>query len=253
MISKILEQFKNKFLPLPQYFLTPKRFMIECQKQSMNGLYRHNSHFGGSVGYMLNQIPQPEYLPSSGWETMSAYETATKKMRHTALEVDCVVDGFIAEYGVADGTSFIPLCHSTKQTVFGFDAFEGLEDGGRWRGNMFFQDQFRYDGYITFKCPSNGKITKGWFKDTLPNFDYGHKQARFINLDCDNYEASKYVLNHLKPYIVSGTVISLDDYFCAYNFLENSQFTAWREFVKENNIEYDYIYCAAPAVVVKVK
>ena len=40
---------------------------------------------------------------------------------------------------------------------------------------------------------------------------------------------------------------------CAYNFLENSQFTAWREFVKENNIEYDYIYCAAPAVVVKVK
>jgi len=253
LIAKIKHNARQYFWYLPEYFLTPNRFMTECQKQSMNGMYRHNSHFGGSVGYMLNQIPQPEYISSSRWETLYTYECATKKMRHTALENDAKLDGFISEYGVADGTSFIPLCKAVKQKVFGFDAFEGLEDGGKWKGNIIFQKEFKFNGIIPFKTPANGVIVKGWFEDTMPNFNYEHKQAKFINVDCDNYKASKYVLNQLKNYIVPGTVISFDDYFCAYAFNTDSQFTAWKEFVEENNIHYDYLYVAAPAVIVKIK
>ena len=233
-------------LPLPKYFLTPNRFMAECQQQSMSGVLK------GSVGYMLSQTPQPEYIPNSRWETIRAYERATRLMRETALNIDATLDGFVAEYGVADGTSFIPLCNTAKQQVFGFDAFQGLENNGRWKGNMFHQNEFQYNGKITFKCPSNGTIVKGWFEDTMPNFDYKHKQARFINLNCDNYEASKFVLNQLNTSIVKGTVVSLDDYFCSYRFDYNSQFTAWQEFVKENNISYEYLYCSAPAVTVKI-
>ena len=259
---KLIDKIKNKFYILPDYFLTPNRFMAECQKQSMNGQYN------GSVGYMLKQTPQPEYINTGPYETMAALESATQKMRHIALQKDALLDGFVAEYGVADGTSFIPLCATIEQDdqnqnkkwtddpihtkVFGFDSFEGLENGGVWKGNILHKDHFKYNGEIPFKTPANGVIVKGWFKDTLPKFNYKCKIARFINLDCDNYRASKFVLNHLKKYIKPGTVISLDDYFCAYAFDKDSQFSAWKEFVEENKIKYEYLYCSAPAVVVKV-
>jgi|TARA_R110000822_G_scaffold210172_1_gene346007 hypothetical protein len=234
---------------LPKHYMTPSRFMDMMQEQVA---VKDPANIGGTVGHMLKQNPQPEYIPNEYPETLHTYDLAKIRARQKALLVDATVDGFIAEYGVHCGIGFIPLCKLTKQKVFGFDAFEGLEDGGKWTGNIGHQDMFQHGGEIPFTVPGNGMITKGWFNKTLPEFDYGHNQAKFVNIDCDNYKATVTVLENIQKHIWTGTVIALDDYFNEYKYQGETQFTAWQEFVKANNIKYEYLYCMAPAVIVKI-
>ena len=234
---------------LPEHYMTPRRFMNIMQRHVA---YKDAKDIGGMVGYMLNQPTQPEYIPSSCVETLWTYNLAKIEARKTAFNSDANTDGFIAEFGVNKGTGFIPLCGLTDQTVHGFDGFDGLENGGKWGGNMGHQDMFKNNGKVTFKMPRNGKIKIGWFEDTVPGYDFGYEQAKFINLDSDTYSSYKTVLDNIGKYIKKGTVIALDDYFNSYNFRLDSAFTAWQEFVKENNIKYKYIYCVAPAVIVKI-
>ena len=234
---------------LPKHYMTPSRFMDMMQEQVA---VKDPANIGGTVGHMLKQNPQPEYIPNEYPETLQTCHLAKIRAREKALVPDATVDGFIAEYGVHCGIGFIPLCKLTKQKVFGFDAFEGLEDGGKWTGNIGHQDMFQHGGEIPFTVPGNGMITKGWFNKTLPEFDYGHNQAKFVNIDCDNYKATVTVLENIQKHIWTGTVIALDDYFNEYKYQGQTQFTAWQEFVKANNIKYEYLYCMAPAVIVKI-
>lgn len=234
---------------LPKHYMTPSRFMDIMQEQVA---IKDIEDIGGFVGYMLKQQPQPEYVPNIYPETLYTYDHAKVRAREKAFTIDADLEGFIAEYGVDDGTSFLELCKLTDQAVYGFDAFKGLEDNGKWRGGIEHQDQFQNNGEIPFTVPSNGIITKGWFNESLPNYQYSHDQAKFLNIDCDNYHATQTVLNYVGPYIKSGTVVCLDDYFNEYNFRGQSQFTAWQEYVSENNINYEYIYCIAPCVIVKI-
>jgi len=234
---------------LPKHYMTPSRFMDIMQEKTA---VCDAEDIGGTVGYMLHQHPQPEYVPNQYPETLYTYDLAKLGARETALTKDATLDGFIAEYGVDDGTSFIPLCELTDDNVYGFDAFEGLDHGGKWRGGIAHQDMFQNNGEIPFAVPHNGVIVKGWFDKTLPGFDYGKQYARFLNIDCDNYAASVTVLENLREHITAGTVIAFDDYFNEYKFRGETQFTAWQEFVTQNNIRYEYLYCIAPAVIVKV-
>lgn len=225
---------------LPNYYLTPSRFMAELQRQSMIK----------SAEYMMSRTPQPEYVSSDYPETMESFVNAKTLMRERAANDTCV-DGFVAEYGVDKGHSFIQLCGLFEDdTVYGFDSFEGLEDNGKWKGNITHQDTFRNGGKILFDVPSNGEIVPGWFDDTLPTQGYDKLRAKFINIDCDNCDASMLVMEHVRPYLVPGSVVVLDDYFCQFNFEINSQFSAWKTFTEKHGISYDYIYCCAPAVTV---
>ena len=234
---------------LPRHYMTPSRFMDMMQEQVA---IKDQEDIGGMVGYMLRQEPQPEYVPNEYPETLYTYDLAKIRAREKALLIDATADGFISEYGVDDGTSFLKLCELTDQKVYGFDAFEGLADGGKWRGAPIHQDMFQHGGEIPFTVPSNGVITKGWFDKTLPGFDYGHAQAKFMNIDCDNYKATVTVLNIVQQHIKSGTVIALDDFFNEYKYQGQTQFTAWDEFTKANNIKFEMLYCVAPALIVKI-
>jgi len=234
---------------LPQHYITPTRFMDLMQHEVM---IKDQQDIGGMVGHMLRQDPQPEYVANESPDTLHTYDQAKIRAREKAFRVDATVDGFISEYGVDDGTSFMQLCGLTDQKVYGFDAFEGLADGGKWRGAPIHQDQFQHGGEIPFTVPGNGVITKGWFDDKLPGFDYGHNQAKFMNIDCDNYKATRTVLDTVQQYIKTGTVIALDDYFNEYKYKGETQFTAWQDFVTSHRIRYEYLYCVAPAVIVKI-
>jgi len=239
---------------LPRHYMTPSRFMDIMQEQTA---IRDAEDIGGTVGYMLQQDPQPEYVPNQYPETLYTYDLAKLDARRKAFTVDAEVDGFVAEYGVDDGTSFLALCElyagtALDDTVYGFDAFEGLDEGGKWRGGIEHQDMFQHGGEISFVVPNNGQIVVGWFDKTMPGFDYGKQHARFLNIDCDNYTATVTVLENIKQHIVTGTVIALDDYFNEYKFRGQTQFTAWQQFVAQNNLQYEYLYCIAPAVIVKV-
>ena len=249
MIDRILNRLNYYFRILPTHYMTPRRFMNIMQKEVA---IRDAENIGGMVGYMLKQDPQPEYVSSSFFETLFAYDYAKKQATRKAFINDANIEGWIAEFGVDDGTSLIPLCGLTSRPVHAFDSWQGLEDGGKWRGGIEHQDQFQNNGQVPFTVPRNAVIVKGWFDKTLPNYNFGHDQAKFVNIDCDNYKASKTVLENISKHIKIGTVIRFDDYFNEYNFRGKTQFTAWQECVKANKFKYEYLYCMAPAVIIKI-
>ena len=52
---------------------------------------------------------------------------------------------------------------------------------------------------------------KGWFEDSLPQYQVPEHDVLVLVLDADLYSSTKFVLNHLKSYIKPGTYIYFDD------------------------------------------
>lgn len=146
-------------------------------------------------------------------------------------------DGLFLEFGVFRGF-WLNIMSEIRPDVrfFGFDSFEGLPSP--W--------SFYPKGYFDLKgtlpeVRENVTLIKGWFEDTLQDFLKEHTSPiHFIDLDCDLYAPSKFVLNCVRQRIHKGTKILLDDFLTQPNW-ENEQFKAWQEWVSENGIEYDYI------------
>lgn len=226
---------------LPEHFGTNNRLMAEVQKIATQD----------TAQYFYNQEEQPEWIPADEPETLESLDASKQIAREQAWS-RAHVDGYVLEAGVHDGTSFIPMCeHFKTQTVFGFDGFKGLP-GGVWPGNMIHKGAFDHGGEAPFKCPDNGTLVVGWFKDTMPNFDYGKAVAKYLHIDCDVYESTVDILSNSVGKIVSGTVITFDDY-CNHPNWRQGEWKAWQEFCQANNIKYKYLYVAGMSVSLIVK
>ena len=86
------------------------------------------------------------------------------------------------------------------------------------------------------------KIIKGWFSESLPNYNPADKIA-ILRLDGDWYDSTMECLTLLYPYVVKGGVVIIDDYFtwdgCA---------RAVHDFISRNNLtvrisQYDNAVC----------
>lgn len=87
------------------------------------------------------------------------------------------------------------------------------------------------------------ELVPGWFTDTLPKFlkgiDDNHRIA-LLHLDVDTYSPTIFVLESLKDYFVSGTVIIFDEFF-GYPGWEQHEFRTWDEFAGKHSLEFEYI------------
>ena len=91
------------------------------------------------------------------------------------------------------------------------------------------------------KVKNNVKLIKGWFDELLPNFvESNSDSVSFLHIDSDLYSSAKTILTLLKNRIKVGTVIIFNEYFNYPNW-RNHEYKAFQEFVKENNVKYDYI------------
>jgi hypothetical protein len=225
---------------LPGRFGTNNKLMTELQEIATYD----------TAKYFFNLDVQPEFIPSDEPETFATLDASKAVCREEAWK-RANVDGFVAEYGVDKGKSFIQLCKLNKDNeTFGFDAFLGLPNGV-WPGNMIHQGMFNYDGQIPFDIPSNGTIINGWFNKTLPKFNYRQSVAKFLHIDCDVYSSTVDILTNLVDKIVPGTVIVFDDY-CNHPNWRQGEWLAWLNFVQKNNIKYKYLYVAGMSVALQV-
>ena len=159
--------------------------------------------------------------------------------------------GVIAEFGVWQGHSITWIAESLpNKTVYGFDSFVGLQED--WLGWDFVKGTFDMKGILPL-VPSNVILKPGFFKDTLPSWKKEiNEPMSFINIDSDTYEAAKTILNELgSDYIVSGTLISFDEYF-GYRGWRNHEFKAWKEYCQENNVQYKYLAFTQTQVLIEV-
>jgi predicted O-methyltransferase YrrM len=151
--------------------------------------------------------------------------------------------GAILEFGVAGGRSITALAEAAGgRTVEGFDSFEGLPED--WTGHMERRGAFSQNGALP-KVPSNVRLHKGWFKDTIGVWRETHpEQVGFIHVDCDIYSSTREVLWSLRDRLQIGTVIVFDEYFNYPNWRQHEA-RALSEFVAEFSVGYRYIALTA--------
>lgn len=118
-------------------------------------------------------------------------------------------EGICLEFGVYKGKSLRAMArHFPQRRFYGFDSFEGFPEDGR----ADWQKSFAVSSLP--EVPSNCTLVKGWFDETLEPFLQQHSApVDFIDIDCDIYSSTSYVLqtllreNRLRP----GTIIYFDE------------------------------------------
>ena len=146
------------------------------------------------------------------------------------------VDGLVLEFGVRFGTSIRQIAALVDQDVHGFDSFQGLPES--WHHEP--KGSYSTKGVIP-SVPENVTLHEGWFEETLPGFVKTHPEpVRFMNIDCDIYSSTKFVLECFAEQIIPGTVIVFDEYIGNKNWRED-EFKAFQEAVGEHGWEYEYL------------
>lgn len=142
------------------------------------------------------------------------------------------------EFGVFAGNSINLLSAIKPDKIFyGFDSFKGLPE--MWRDG-FDKAAFNRDGNLP-QVNENVRLVKGWFNETLPAFVKEHpEKCAFIHIDCDLYSSTKTIFEMLKNQIVSGTVITFDEYF-NYPGWQEGEYKAFMEFIAWSGLEFEYI------------
>lgn len=168
------------------------------------------------------------------------------------------VGGDYLEFGVWKGRSFMRAFHTWKYVLlnnrnlsamnfYAFDSFEGLpeivakedrETGEFKKGEYSCSEE----EFILNLKKSNVDITrvrtiKGWYdkvlnkntRATLPI-----KKASIVYIDADLYESAVSVLDFITDYVVDGTLVIFDDWYCFRGRNDLGEQKAFNEWLAKN-------------------
>ncbi|MEO8148821.1 MAG: class I SAM-dependent methyltransferase [Bacteroidia bacterium] len=159
------------------------------------------------------------------------------------------LNGLYCEFGVFKGDSLMFIKQNTNQEIHAFDSFQGLPE--TWKSG------YEKGFFKLKKAPSFGKgvqVHVGWFDDTIPDFikNYTDDKIAFLHIDCDLYSSTNTIFKGLEKKIQDGTVIVFDEYF-NYPEWEQHEYLAFQEFIKRNNLSYEYLSYNSKGFQVAVK
>ena len=161
--------------------------------------------------------------------------------------------GDYMEFGIFNGNALGSMYIAREEAdaadafrIFGFDAFEGLEQGVEEQDvGVFVSGDYKCPRSVTEECLQDHGVNlekihlvEGWFDETLtPSLseDFGLSSPGIIFIDCDTYSASKTVLDFIAPQIKAPAIICLDDW--KLNDLDlagEGEYRAFNEFLEEN-------------------
>lgn len=140
------------------------------------------------------------------------------------------VQGDYLEFGLWQGRTFryarqmkrLRQLHSMK--MWGFDSFQGLPQVDDCAGNIWREGDFactetdlkrilRAAGF----APYEYELVPGWYEHSLNDSVHDRlrgRSAAIVYIDCDLYESTIQVLRFLERYLVNGTIVCFDDYYC---------------------------------------
>jgi hypothetical protein len=167
------------------------------------------------------------------------------------------IEGNILEFGVFNGTTINIISNIfSKDTVWGFDSFEGLPED--WKTNnkklKWPKGHFKVNELPTVN--KNVNLVKGWFDKTLLSWvNNNTSNIKLLHIDCDLYSSTKTVLSLLNHLIVPGTVIIFDEMYNwknpkDYSLYYEGEYKALYEWLNEYNREVEilsrnnYMQCA---------
>lgn len=121
------------------------------------------------------------------------------------------------EFGVFEGESLSTWANINERPesrFFGFDSFVGLPED--W-GKTLSAGAFDLGGVLPHFTDDRVRLIKGWFQDTLPDFQKTfHGDNRLvIHIDSDLYSSAMYVLTRMDSFIKPKTMIIFDEFSSA--------------------------------------
>jgi len=166
----------------------------------------------------------------------SRTENLQCSLKHVSKEFSHVL-----EFGVYTGKTcrFIRKTLDKSYEMFAFDSFEGLPE--YWPQGDLKAGFFSVKGAI----PDVDNVTfhKGWFEDTIHDYLKDPAPIAFLHIDSDLISSATLILESLNDYIVPGTVIHFDDWFCQGQPNESVAFDEW---AKLHNREVEFITLTSP-------
>ncbi len=160
-------------------------------------------------------------------------------------------EGLFAEFGVWRGHGVNLFAKQLPETViWGFDSFEGLEEDwtGHAKGGQ--AGRFTLKGQLP-EVAGNVRLVKGWVQDTVPGWlaDHAERPLIFAHLDLDTFTPTRFVLEAIRPRLVSGTVLLFDELY-GYPGWRHHEWKALQEVLSED--AYRFIAFSEQAVGIEI-
>ncbi len=145
------------------------------------------------------------------------------------------------EFGVFEGATtryWAERLKHPESRLHGFDSFEGLPED--WHEVRFTQEKghFSTGGTTPAIDDSRVKFFKGWFNETLPNYQPPDHEVLVVDFDCDLYSSTKCVFQYIGPYIVPGSYLYFDEFSCLQDEMK-----AFQEYISAS--PYKFVLRAA--------
>lgn len=124
-------------------------------------------------------------------------------------------DVLYQEFGVFEGEAtryWSNLLTNPKAKLHGFDSFEGLPEVWTESKRFLGKGHFSTGGAIPLIGDPRVKFFKGWFDQTLANYEVPEHEVLIINFDADLYSSTKCVFDKMGKYIVPGTYLYFDEF-----------------------------------------
>lgn len=174
------------------------------------------------VGSGIRLAVEPKHLASEGvdWPSIALTMIGQRRLRnvrHLCATVEAEnIPGAWVECGVWRGGASIMAryCLAPERTVYLCDSFQGLPfdpsepQWARYDYLKVSEDEVR--GYFkAFCCDDNVQFVKGWFKDTLPNWE---TPIAILRCDGDMYSSTMQILGNLYDWVNKGGFVIIDDF-----------------------------------------
>jgi hypothetical protein len=184
-------------------------------------------------------------------DLMSHNQIGRRGMVNQAFDFTCIngVQGDYFEFGVWRGGTFC-FAHRMKKRLrrsmklWAFDSFAGLpaiddEKYNVWKKGEYAcsEPEFRAILRRNGVRDNEYEVVRGYYQDSLN--DELHRrmqgvQAAIVYVDCDLYISTMQVLTFVSRYLVDGSIICFDDYYCYRGSPEQGEQRAIREFLASN-------------------
>jgi O-methyltransferase len=160
------------------------------------------------------------------------------------------VKGDYLEFGLWQGKTFT-YAHRMKRRyrrhdmlLWGFDSFQGLPPIDDGHDNVWSPGEFACSESELRRILRRNGVTKdeyrliaGYYEESLD--DRAHRQldgrtAAIVYIDCDLYQSTVHVLDFVARYLVNGSVVCFDDYYCYKAAPDQGESRALKEFLAAN-------------------
>jgi len=173
-----------------------------------------------------------------------------KGMLRQAFEFQNInqVKGDYFEFGLWKGKTFC-LAHRFKHqyrrnemTLWGFDSFRGLPPIDDKKDNVWSEGEYAF-GENEFRTLLQRKrfksdeyeLVPGFYQDSLTDMLHERmlgRKAAIVYIDCDLYQSTTHVLSFIKRYLVNGSIVCFDDFYCYKAAPDQGEQRALGEFLR---------------------